>query len=240
LITKASFLPIGLTVALSILLVWWRDDDRTWGKLVWTLAWVFVPAAVIALPWWLRNVATYGGLDIYGMANHDAVVADQPRTADWIEANGLALWLERWVTFSFQSFWGQFGWMGVVMPTWLYRALALWTAILMVGVLLWLRHARRDVHRTVQSTQLMVLAAVVLFVVVTYVYYNWTFVQHQGRYIFPALIPISIGVALATGALLRVARVPDRLRSLAFAIPYAAMVALAVYALWRLILPALT
>ena len=133
LITKASFLPIGLTVALAILLVWWREDDRTWRDLVWTLAWVAVPAALIVLPWWLRNVATYGGLDVYGIANHDAVVADQPRTADWIEANGLVLWLERWVTFSFQSFWGQFGWMGVLMPTWLYRALALWTVILMVG-----------------------------------------------------------------------------------------------------------
>ena len=86
----------------------------------------------------------------------------------------------------------------------------------------------------------MVLVMVVLFVVATYVYYNWTFVQHQGRYLFPALVPISIAVALATGALLRTARVPNRLRSLAFAIPYAAMAALAVYALWRLILPALT
>jgi 4-amino-4-deoxy-L-arabinose transferase-like glycosyltransferase len=212
LVTKASFLPIGLTMAFSILLAWWRDDDRTWRRLVGTLAWVFVPAAVIALPWWLRNVATYGGLDIYGMANHNAVVAEQPRTADWIETNGLVSWLERWVAFSFQSFWGQFGWMGVVM---------------------------HDIHGGVQRTQLMVLAAVVMFVALTYVYYNSTFVQHQGRYLFPALIPISIGVALAIGGLLDVARVPAKLQPLAFAIPYAAMAALAVYALWRLIVPAL-
>jgi 4-amino-4-deoxy-L-arabinose transferase-like glycosyltransferase len=239
LVTKASFLPIGLTMAFSILLAWWRDDDRTWRRLVGTLAWVFVPAAVIALPWWLRNVATYGGLDIYGMANHNAVVAEQPRTADWIETNGLVSWLERWVAFSFQSFWGQFGWMGVVMPTWLYRALGMWTMILAAGFLVWLRQARHDIHGGVQRTQLMVLAAVVMFVALTYVYYNSTFVQHQGRYLFPALIPISIGVALAIGGLLDVARVPAKLQPLAFAIPYAAMAALAVYALWRLIVPAL-
>jgi 4-amino-4-deoxy-L-arabinose transferase-like glycosyltransferase len=239
LITKASFLPIGLTVALAILLTWWRGDDRRWQELIRTLAWVFVPAVVIALPWWLRNMATYGGLDVYGTANHDAVVADQPRTADWIAAEGLVSWLERWITFTFQSFWGQFGWMGVLMPTWLYRALALWTAVLVAGFLIWLRRARRAVHSTVHSTQLMIFAAAVLFVVATYVYYNWSFVQHQGRYLFPALSPISIGVALATGALLRAVRVPSEQRSWAFAIPYAAMAVLAVYALWRLILPAL-
>jgi hypothetical protein len=179
-------------------------------------------------------------LDIYGMANHDAVVAEQPRTAEWIAAEGLVPWLERWVTFSFQSFWGQFGWMGVVMPTWMYRALALWTAVLIFGILVWLRRARREVDSSGQRTQLTILAAAVLFVVATYVYYNWTFVQHQGRYLFPALIPISLGVALAIGALLRAARVPDSMRSWAFGIPYVAMALLAFYALWRLIVPALT
>ena len=33
--------------------------------------------------------------------------------------------------------------------------------------------------------------------------YNLTFVQHQGRYLFSALVPIGIAVALAWGMLIR-------------------------------------
>jgi 4-amino-4-deoxy-L-arabinose transferase-like glycosyltransferase len=266
LVTKASFLSIALTVALALVIAWWHDGERTWEHLVRTLTLVFGPAVLIAAPWWLHNVVTYGGLDIYGTANHDTVVIGQPRTADWIATYGVRAWLERWVTFTFQSFWGQFGWMGVLMPTWLYRALALWSAVLLIGFLSWLREAlhipspasgtqavrsgwgsgdmqraKRNVpaERAARSTQLIILALALLLVVLAYVYYNRTFVQHQGRYLFPALIPIALGVALATDALLRLVRWPERLRPLAFAAPYLAMLALSLFALWRFILPAL-
>jgi hypothetical protein len=102
-----------------------------------------------------------------------------------------------------------------------------------VGFLLWLRNATRNLL-------LGVLGLTVLLVLLVYGYYNVTFVQHQGRYLFPALIPIALGAALATDALLRLMRLPERLRPLAFVLPYLAMVALDLYALWRFILPALT
>jgi hypothetical protein len=35
-----------------------------------------------------------------------------------------------------------------------------------------------------------------LFTLVSYVWYNTSFLQHQGRYLFPALVPISLAVAL--------------------------------------------
>lgn len=256
LVTKASFLPLALVVVVAIWITWRRDVDRTWSKLLRRLALVFVPALLITAPWWLRNVATYGGLDVYGTANHDAVVVDQPRTAWWIETYGLGAWLERWLTFTFQSFWGQFGWMGVLMPTWLYRALALWSGVLAVGFLYLWREARRDTLFGIRSPALRagasgsvfgiwysvfgILATLVFLVALVYLYYNITFVQHQGRYLFPALIPIALGVALATDALLRLMRWPRRLHSLAFAAPYLGMLALDLYALWRVILPALT
>ena len=49
-----------------------------------------------------------------------------------------------------------------------------------------------------------------------------------------------LGAALALDALLRLLRWPERLRPLTFALPYLALVALDLYALWRSILPALT
>ena len=250
LVTKTTFAPVALAVVATVWVAWRRGRDRAWRELVRTLALVLGPALLIAGPWWLYNVSTYGGIDIYGLANHDAVVIGQPRTADWIKDHGLGAWLERWITFTFQSFWGQFGWMGVLMPTWLYRMLAVGVGALVAGLSLWLREARRiakvplggqrrDV-RHVQDTQLVVLAATVTFVTLAYFYYNRTFVQHQGRYLFPALVPIALGVALAVNALLRLWRLPDRLHPLAFWAPYIALVALDLYALWRLIIPALT
>jgi hypothetical protein len=86
----------------------------------------------------------------------------------------------------------------------------------------------------------VVLAATVVFVLLAYLYYNRTFVQHQGRYLFPALIPIALGVALSLAGLLHLLRFPDRLRPLAFAAPYLGLAALDLYALWRFIVPALT
>jgi 4-amino-4-deoxy-L-arabinose transferase-like glycosyltransferase len=246
LVTKVSFVPVALTVALVVLVVWWRDRDRRWGQLLRTMALVFGPAVIIAAPWWVYNLSTYGGLDVYGLANHDTVVFEQPRTADWIETYGLRAWLERGITFTFQSFWGQFGWMGVLMPTWLYRVLAAGSGVLVVGLLFWLRGARdnsgfaiRDSQFGIRNSQLVILAVTTLLVVVAYLYYNRTFVQHQGRYLFPALVPIALGVALAVDGLLRLARWPDRLRPLTFAGPFLALVALDLYALWRFIIPAL-
>jgi 4-amino-4-deoxy-L-arabinose transferase-like glycosyltransferase len=246
LVTKLSFLPVAVTVGLVLLLAWWRGADRSWRALSRRLVLVFGPALLIAAVWWLRNIMLYGGLDIYGTINHDAVVAGQPRTADWIADNGVGPWLRRWITFTFQSFWGQFGWMGVLMPTWLYRLLAVWSGVLLFGLFYALRSgvsqvvgSGTDEVRTNPASQLSILGIYLALVVLVYGYYNVTFVQHQGRYLFPGLIPIAMGAAISVAGWLHLLRVPGRTRPLAFALPYLAMAALNLYALWRVILPAL-
>jgi 4-amino-4-deoxy-L-arabinose transferase-like glycosyltransferase len=237
LVTKMTFLPIALALTVAVWSAWRRDPDRTWRELWHRLALVFGPALLIALPWWLRGISIYGGLDVYGLANHNAVVVGQPRTSEWIADYGWRYLLEEGLTTTFQSFWGQFGWMGVVMPTWLYRALAACSIVLVIGFWYWLREASSERRRP--RPQHVVLTITVPLLAAAYVYYNRTFVQHQGRYLFPALIPIALGTALAVEALLRLMRCPDRLRPFAFALPYLALVALDLYALWRFILPAL-
>jgi hypothetical protein len=245
LLTKTTFVPVVLAAAVT---AWLAKPPRKGLGRAW--APVFGLALLIAAPWWLHNMSVYGGSDIYGLANHDAVVVGQPRTADWIRDKGLGDWLERGVTFTFQSFWGQFGWMGVLMPTWLYRALALGVGVLVVGFSSWPWEARRGSSGASRSAwlpglepssrPLAILAATVVFVLLAYLYYNRTFVQHQGRYLFPALIPIALGVALSLAGLLHLLRFPYRLRPLAFAAAYLGLAALDLYALWRFVVPALT
>ncbi len=129
------------------------------------------------------------------------------------------------------------------------------------------------------------MAASVLLTLLTYIYYNITFLQHQGRYLFTALIPIAIFLALgwhaalqplagrvtaavlvawavllaawglATGhglpkwpiaitvafaaALVVAGLLPERGRRWAYALPFALLPLLAVYALFGAIVPAL-
>ncbi|RME79983.1 MAG: hypothetical protein D6775_17200, partial [Caldilineae bacterium] len=74
---------------------------------------VGLPALLLGLPWWARNMLVYGPGDPMGLVRHDAVVTGQPRTAAWILEQGLGAYGERLVSFTFRSFWGVFGWLGV-------------------------------------------------------------------------------------------------------------------------------
>jgi len=46
------------------------------------------------------------------------------------------------------------------------------------------------------SPQAILLTLLFLLTVGGYLYYNLTFVQHQGRYLFPALIPIGLAFSI--------------------------------------------
>ena len=154
-------------------------------------------ALLIALPFFARNIAVYGWSDPLGWARHDSIVSGQLRTVDLLTEIGPASFLQRFALTTFHSFWGQFGWMGVLIDVRLYRALALFTVLVLVGGIsaglgLWSRQKR------LTSQQLGVLALLTLLLAAsaaTYVGYNFKFVQHQGRYLFPAL-----GTLAAMGA----------------------------------------
>ena len=87
----------------------------------------------------------------------------------------------------------------------------------------------------------MFLLGTFLLSLLVYLTYNLTFVQHQGRYLFSALIPISIGVAFAWVVITR--PVVERWPSLVFLLPLGlavALIALDIVALFRYIVPSLT
>lgn len=162
----------------------------------------FVPALLLGLLWWGRNVIVYPGFDVLGTQAHDRVVIGQPTTAQWIEQFGLADTGEAFVRTSFQSFWGQFGWMGVPMPVWVYQVLLLFTLATGVGLLLaWFRPKTRPTPPIARPVWLALLTLLSLNIAL-YVVYNLTYVQHQGRYLFASLIPIALLVTVGWTALL--------------------------------------
>ncbi len=195
-----------------------------------------LPALLLGLVWWSRNLAVYGGVDILGKAAHDRIVVGQLRTADWIADLGAGQALRQFVVTAFQSFWGQFGWMGVVMDRWVYAALALFVLVVLAGLLLAWRQGLRDAAGRQQA---LILLATVACNLALFLGYNLTFVQPQGRYLFPALIPVAAGVALGLYAWVRQL---GRRRWLNWLLPAAlalALIGLDLLALVRYIIPQL-
>ena len=169
-----------------------------WRKLARQAFVVYGLALLIALPWYVRNVVMYGGFDILGLVRHDRVVVGQLRTADYIAQVGLVTYLGEFVKVTFESFWGQFGWMAVPLPSWIYSLLTALTLTALVGlVALW--RGNRTLAATLSSGQRQALALLALnaaLMALGYIWYNLTFVQFQGRYLFPALIPLGVFFAL--------------------------------------------
>ncbi len=235
-VTKGTVYPITAVVALLLLWRFWGQ----WRRLLRAAILVALPALLLGSLWWGRNILVYGGLDILGKAAHDSIVVGQPRTADWITQYGLLGTVQRFINTTFNSFWGQFGWMTVPMtyPPWLYPLLWLFSGLALAGLITLAIQKRRDLRYYI----LPLLIMIVLLVLTSGVHlvYNLTFVQHQGRYLFPALIPIGLGIAVGLGLWFR--PVKKRWPFAVYLIPLglaAALIALDLFALYRVIIPAL-
>jgi len=207
LITKSSVyiaLPLVL-VAIVARHLWLDEDPPPLTGTIKAVALYLLPALGLALPWWLRNIALYGDLDLLGLGRHDQVVAGQLRTVEFIAQYGPARLAQDFFTTSFRSFWGQFGWMGVLLDARLYQIMAILSALALIGFLLWVLRMWR--HRggfaAWQWAAGGLLALSGLFTLAAYIWYNTSFLQHQGRYLFSALVPISLAVALGWRETLR-------------------------------------
>jgi hypothetical protein len=235
---------------------------QTWVPALWRatrplivdLLMVFVPALLLGALYWGRNAAVYGWPDFLGAIRHELVVQGQPTTPEWIEQYGWwgseASLLNRFFTLTFKSFWGVFGWMGVVMDWRVYLALLIYSAALALGAGIALR-SHWSLMTDHQRNGLSILGASGLITLAVYLYYNLSFVQHQGRYLYPALIPIGLAAAAGIGQWVKWGMVVLRLPSPSgrggggegelwlTLLPIALMAALDVFALYRFVVPAL-
>ncbi len=231
-------------VAGAMLLLKWRQAG--WGQWrvggQWALI-LFLPALFIGGVGWGRNLAVYGWPDFMASIRHDQVVAEQPRTWQWVEEKGAAEVLNRFAQTTFRSFWGQFGWMEVVMDRRVYWALGIYSVGLVVGLIINIGKFRVCGARSAPHTlnlPCLLLSLSALLTLGLYLFYNLTYVQHQGRYLFPALAPLGVAAAMSLwawgGALAALTR-----RPISWIVPagaLAAMILLAQVALYRFIIPA--
>lgn len=196
-LTKLTlYIPAVLVVTVVILLRW-RADKCSLRWLVTQIIWAGGMALIIGAGWWIRNVIIYGWPDFLGQGEHSLVVVGQLRTNELLAEVGFGSYLRQFLTTTYHSFWGQFGWMGVPMPPRVYLLIGIFLVWDVVGVILALflsgGHPRLE---AVQRLGVWAFVALTLATIFNYVYYNLTFVQFQGRYLFTALIPIGLLVVL--------------------------------------------
>ncbi len=129
-LTKGTAYLMAPVIGLVLLYRYWGR----WRSLLEAGLLVFGPALLLGSIWWLRNAAVYGDFDILIRQTHDEVVVGQPRTADWIAQFGLGETVERFFTTTFNSFWGQFGWMAAPLPGWAYTGLRLLSLAALAGL----------------------------------------------------------------------------------------------------------
>lgn len=273
LITKSTTYFLLAVVPLAITLHWWRAHRKALresaevtfpeetrrdaisppvGRLLRQITLFLLPALALGGAWWLRNIDVYGYPDFLGLAAHDAVVVGQPRTEALIETLGIGGYLRELLTVTYHSFWGQFGWMGVPMEARFYWVLGLFLLLALGGLgadMFVLRPRHNKYTRADQRNVWIVLGATALLSVAAFLYYNTEFQQHQGRYLFPLLIPLAIWLALGMDAWRRVAMnfvarvIPVQREWILLYTPYLTMVAflpfplLDVWLLWRVIVP---
>ncbi len=202
LLTKTTTYFLAGVIPLAILLRWYQEKGSI-QSLIKAWAIFLVIALGIGGLWWIRNFGVYGFPDFLGLRAHDAIVVDQPRTAEYIANNGMAVYIREMIRVTFNSFWGQFGWMAVpldnVLGGWIYRGFAILMTIGGSGLLVARlpRQAESDTQQEprTQWAVWVILTITLVLAVLAYLYYNTEFLQWQGRYMFSGLIPFALILA---------------------------------------------
>lgn len=200
LLTSIKIYPAGLVLVLAEVGNW-KLDGKRWrtrvrqqiGPGLRILAPLFAISLFLSGWWFIRNMLVYGGLDIMGLGQHDRVVIGQPTTAEWIAQYGFKNIFADFFIITFKSFWAQFGWMGVLVNDRIYVALFLLTGVALFGALLWLIRLARAHWAEVRGVgwNWLTLGTWLAITLLAHIWYNIHYVQPQGRYLFPALIPIA-------------------------------------------------
>lgn len=188
-LAKLSGLTLWPLAFLFLLGIAWRERQWRCGLLGTTL--VFAIALILCGWWFWRNWVLYR--DPFGLSVMLEIVGRRSATlTDLVrEFQGFR-----------RSFWGVFGGMNVLMPNWVYPILDIWTALCALGLIFsggraaW-RAARERRRGSIPGTEWAVGLWLLAYVAVLFIaFLRWTSqtMASQGRLLFPAIGPISLGL----------------------------------------------
>jgi hypothetical protein len=184
--TKSSALILlPLTVFALAFAVWKRNLSANTALTMCAIS-VF-GALLLTAPWLLRNEHLYGDLFAQHVVFHD-LASRNIGPSVLIGKVGLTWYMQMFFGWTFASYWGVFDSMNMFLPTEVYILLAI-LSILTVGVGAVKLFKMRTVN---DSAVLFTWTVLVALTVIAYVQYNYHFFQVQGRYLFLALLPVSV------------------------------------------------
>lgn len=132
------------------------------------------------------------------------------------------------------QYWGNFGWLSISMSHQVYEALYLFCAAAAAGILIWLIRAykRRELKSAVVIGLLMLAGTTIGTIIAVMRFDILTEGGSQGRYLFTALVPISLFLAVGIRGL-----TPDGLRKYILPAAGAGFLSLCLLALFGYVLP---
>jgi 4-amino-4-deoxy-L-arabinose transferase-like glycosyltransferase len=231
-ITKTTVYFMAAVLLLVIALRNW-DDKSKLGRELFSFS---IPASICAVLYWGRNHFVYGFPDFLGLKAHDSVVVGQLRTGDYIAQIGInSYWQEAFST-SFNSFWGQFGWMEARLADAIPFAMPYIGLLLLLGLLgLLLYRLRPNLREETALPQIWpVFALTIALTLGMFIYYNLSFVQFQGRYLFTAMIPFALLLVYGLDAWRKLLKLETPISYITL-LPFLAFAALDFYLIWRVI-----
>lgn len=224
LLTKASGLLLLPVVGAALFLLWKEGEP---SKAVWQggLALLAVTTA-LALPWYARNFQLYGEFtpvkgflrEFEGTSKASDWIGKRPVKADlWTgdlrqsdSTMTRAGYLSLVANWTFRTFWASYtpprlAGMGIpqFLPASFYLLYALATLAAFAGLIP--LHFRQRAEFTKRQRFLIYLFFLtVALVILSFIGFIWTFFQAQGRYLYPAMLPLSLLFALGIRSLLPV------------------------------------
>jgi 4-amino-4-deoxy-L-arabinose transferase-like glycosyltransferase len=201
LLTKTS--GFALIPVLFLLFLWTRKKE---DKVPWTLVSMGI-AILIVLPIWMRNTNLYG--DAFGLKAFKEAFAGSAQRADLVkmvaqmrEQNGLSpegastdYWVNWFGWWTARSYVGVFSQMDIFFSDLVYRVLLSVAGFLgLTGWFSWWKP--RD--ETESGSRRVGLLLLVFFslVFLQFLQFNLTYFQAQARYLYPAVVAVSIPLAL--------------------------------------------
>lgn len=191
-LTKLTAVAVVATVGIVICAIAWQKKSMSF---LWRSAsWVTLIMLVTTGWWFWRNQMLYG--DPLGNAVYEQLFAANLRQAplQWQDVREL-------FSVQFRSFWAIFGWMNLPAPAWYFT---LMRVILLLAGFGWgrLLVKRPFTHPQRRSLGLLALALLlqesVIFTIIT----RCNASCYQGRYLFPAIGPIMLLIAVGLYGLL--------------------------------------
>jgi hypothetical protein len=139
--------------------------------------------ALLTVPLFVRNQMVYG--HPLALNAFYAYFPRQVQPASLLSPYAFAHWLYVLGSGTLLSFVGEFGYMDIQFPMWLYGLILVPMAVCLVA----------SIQRRNKSVMRWVLIAFVGLLIASYVSYNLWQVQPQARYLFPAIAPMAFWMA---------------------------------------------